>query len=304
MHCVNHTFTVRQSGEWWARDAVSKTGHNQHASQCMCIGCECTHTREEDSDTMDMLQNMMAGLLHTPPREMRVQAVPGAPQRNRVDRSPGRVMDRSRRARYRDATAARARQAEGAAARQRVERGGGARRRVLAHPNSLFGLRMAQTHVGEGENAGALLNDMGAYMAWEPPVPVARRLYGGARARENEAAKAELEAGLVVATGQAHCDGQCAICQEPTVAGEGNTITLPCGHVFHAECIRRWFDQGRSVRSCPECRADAEPELRRWGRVGCVCAEGREEPGLPAALTRGPAGVAYVTLEDGSVMVD
>ncbi len=46
--------------------------------------------------------------------------------------------------------------------------------------------------------------------------------------------------------------GSCVICREGMQKGEKVT-GLPCGHLFHQECIGRCLDQ--SAR-CPVCRLD------------------------------------------------
>lgn len=258
---------------------------------------------------MDMLNSFMQQVLRTPPRQNRGVGAPPALERRRVPRSPGRrgnrYVDANRRGRYRAATTARA-EAAGEAARlndgtwlrRRVERGGGAARRLTRHPASMFAVRGGWAG-GLDQSAGLLLNDMAAALgqreavASPPPAPV-----------ERLSAEEELDVGLAVAAGVPHVDGECAICQEHTRACEGNTTTLPCGHVFHSACIGEWFAQGRSVRSCPECRADAVPELRSWGRAECVCHEGGGEPGVARRLALGPAAVPFVELADGSVVVE
>ena len=45
----------------------------------------------------------------------------------------------------------------------------------------------------------------------------------------------------------------CSICLEPMNEGESTTATMPCGHVFHEECITSWIGHGGS---CPNCRAN------------------------------------------------
>jgi hypothetical protein len=42
----------------------------------------------------------------------------------------------------------------------------------------------------------------------------------------------------------------CSICLDNYRDGQ-NTITLPCKHIFHSECILKWFD---SKSTCPYCR--------------------------------------------------
>ncbi|ORY63339.1 uncharacterized protein BCR38DRAFT_410275 [Pseudomassariella vexata] len=43
---------------------------------------------------------------------------------------------------------------------------------------------------------------------------------------------------------------RCPICREYEVE---DLVTLPCGHKFHAECVRRWLQCGQN-RDCPVCR--------------------------------------------------
>lgn len=46
----------------------------------------------------------------------------------------------------------------------------------------------------------------------------------------------------------------CSICIEPMEEGESTKATMPCGHVFHEECITRWLGRDGGVTSCPNCR--------------------------------------------------
>jgi hypothetical protein len=59
----------------------------------------------------------------------------------------------------------------------------------------------------------------------------------------------------------------CSICYTEEAAGEP-VLQLPCRHIYHAECMRRWL---RDHCECPYCRQDARrgPRLRlrchfRW----------------------------------------
>jgi hypothetical protein len=45
----------------------------------------------------------------------------------------------------------------------------------------------------------------------------------------------------------------CSICYNPLNNGEP-LLTLPCGHVFHRNCICRWFRTGNLSGSCAICR--------------------------------------------------
>jgi Ring finger domain len=45
---------------------------------------------------------------------------------------------------------------------------------------------------------------------------------------------------------------RCTICMDP-LAG-ARCATLPCGHIFHSECVLPWLQNEDA--SCPECRLD------------------------------------------------
>ncbi|CAG5098572.1 Oidioi.mRNA.OKI2018_I69.XSR.g15787.t1.cds [Oikopleura dioica] len=47
-------------------------------------------------------------------------------------------------------------------------------------------------------------------------------------------------------------DSTCIICREEMVAGTSSK-KLPCGHIFHAACLRSWFQR---QQTCPTCRLD------------------------------------------------
>lgn len=46
-------------------------------------------------------------------------------------------------------------------------------------------------------------------------------------------------------------DNVCIICREEMVAS--STKKLPCGHIFHKNCLRSWFQR---QQTCPTCRYD------------------------------------------------
>lgn len=50
---------------------------------------------------------------------------------------------------------------------------------------------------------------------------------------------------------------ECSLCCEAFTAGS-NMKLLPCGHVYHPQCIDKWLleSQAGKTRSCPFCRAD------------------------------------------------
>merc|ERR1719502_1188292 len=50
--------------------------------------------------------------------------------------------------------------------------------------------------------------------------------------------------------GNAAC-AECSVCQETFACGEKNVKKLPCGHLFHKDCILPWLEQHNT---CPVCR--------------------------------------------------
>lgn len=57
----------------------------------------------------------------------------------------------------------------------------------------------------------------------------------------------------------ASCTDDCPICLDP-LGSFGAAARLPCGHIFHRDCIARWLDRG--CLTCPVCRMDAvHPKL-------------------------------------------
>lgn len=59
-------------------------------------------------------------------------------------------------------------------------------------------------------------------------------------------------------------DEACAICLsdlEPSEEQEGEPLLgLPCKHVFHAKCIRRWIYQQAALSNCPLCKSQIDLE--------------------------------------------
>ena len=45
---------------------------------------------------------------------------------------------------------------------------------------------------------------------------------------------------------------KCPICLEPLTSGPTNyTVTTPCGHLFHINCVQDWLARG--IQKCPKC---------------------------------------------------
>ena len=78
----------------------------------------------------------------------------------------------------------------------------------------------------------------------------------------DEAAEAAAAAAAVPAGG-ATLDAEadtCHVCFELMRASE-RVENLRCGHVFHTECLRRWFTHRAAPRTCPLCRREHQGEL-------------------------------------------
>lgn len=55
--------------------------------------------------------------------------------------------------------------------------------------------------------------------------------------------------------------GSCAICHADlpvcSYGGLAEPKVLPCGHVYHATCLRRWLTHSSAgLAACPMCRTD------------------------------------------------
>ena len=47
---------------------------------------------------------------------------------------------------------------------------------------------------------------------------------------------------------------KCPTCLEPLTSGSRNhTVSTPCGHLFHMNCVQGWIDRGN--QTCPQCRS-------------------------------------------------
>jgi len=57
-------------------------------------------------------------------------------------------------------------------------------------------------------------------------------------------------------------EGVCSICLEEFAPGERISLLLECEHIFHKECLAKWWN---CSKECPNCR---EPMV--WPCVGMV----------------------------------
>lgn len=53
---------------------------------------------------------------------------------------------------------------------------------------------------------------------------------------------------------------ECAVCLAEMGATVETVLKLPCGHMFHSECLRAWFER---QPTCPMCRHDCVPGVRQ-----------------------------------------
>lgn len=77
----------------------------------------------------------------------------------------------------------------------------------------------------------------------------------------------------------------CAICQDTMLAGEG-IRRMPCGHVFHAECIGRWM---RVKLTCP---LDALPIDEGINALSIAAADAAVQVGVPEPASAPPPPLA------------
>ncbi|CAM9631320.1 unnamed protein product [Ectocarpus sp. 13 AM-2016] len=86
----------------------------------------------------------------------------------------------------------------------------------------------------------------------------------------------------------AECEHTCIICRDTMDAGK----KLPCGHIFHFQCLRMWLQQ---QQACPTCRANipthgtAAAATAAAERAAAAAQGGARAPGA-AALGAGPVG--------------
>ena len=87
----------------------------------------------------------------------------------------------------------------------------------------------------------------------------------------------------------AACEGTCIICRDAMEVGNGKK--LPCGHIFHLDCLRLWLQQ---QQSCPTCRAEiptTENNNNNAAAAGAAAAApGLGAPGGGGAVPAGGAG--------------
>lgn len=74
-------------------------------------------------------------------------------------------------------------------------------------------------------------------------------------------------------------DNTCIICREQMTAGK----KLPCNHIFHAHCLRSWFQR---QQSCPTCRMDV---LSARAQTTQPPAQQQQQQQLPAGMPRAGA---------------
>ena len=94
----------------------------------------------------------------------------------------------------------------------------------------------------------------------------------------------------------AACEHTCIICRDAMDVGK----KLPCGHIFHLDCLRLWLQQ---QQSCPTCRAEIPTDTVPAGAVpraapalaaaggggGGIRAPGQEAVAQPAPGVQPPA---------------
>lgn len=90
----------------------------------------------------------------------------------------------------------------------------------------------------------------------------------------------------------------CAICLEDLAAGSV-VRDLPCGHLFHSECVDDWFLHRH--RNCPTCRQDIfKPAIIRSHKIESTSENanpaGQEVP-APAVSVVPPAAVAVTDID-------
>lgn len=81
-------------------------------------------------------------------------------------------------------------------------------------------------------------------------------------------------------------EGECVICAQEWTAGE--TIhELPCGHAFHGECIRRWFER---KCNCPICQRAVSGPSPGPGSAAAAGSSFSSSSGLGTGRGQAPSG--------------
>jgi len=122
-----------------------------------------------------------------------------------------------------------------------------------------------------------------------PPEVDATADTGGAATEgrgSNDGGGAPADSTAVAAVAPAECV-ECAICLCEPAAGETVT-TLPCGHEFHARCIKKWLDSSLEG-VCPLCKRAALPGLGPTSPAPPAPPSRQQNP-LPAAAVLPDAG--------------
>ena len=82
---------------------------------------------------------------------------------------------------------------------------------------------------------------------------------------------------------------ECVICREDFADAARPPVAIACGHVFHRDCLERWF-AGRST--CPTCRAPCHPSERGGTRLFLNMTAPAGSPSAGAGGAAGAAGEA------------
>ncbi|GMT10710.1 hypothetical protein PFISCL1PPCAC_2007, partial [Pristionchus fissidentatus] len=90
----------------------------------------------------------------------------------------------------------------------------------------------------------------------------------------------------------AQMDATCIICREEMTV-PSSPKRLPCSHVFHAHCLRSWFQR---QQTCPTCRTDIlsprRPPTVAAAMRAAAAAQAAAPNGAPPAMGGFPPGVA------------
>lgn len=94
-----------------------------------------------------------------------------------------------------------------------------------------------------------------------PVTKVAAATNRPANSTHDATARAVLDASGILQTLQGHVDDlrnllQCGICIRPLY----EPFTLACGHTFCYSCLTSWFGNGKSSKTCPDCRASVKSQ--------------------------------------------